>query len=68
MGLETLAQLAIIGAAIAYGSASVFGRRFKSLGISPFQHRRGTGHSSHGYFNTARHLSSSAQSSWPTQA
>ena len=36
MGLETLAQLAIIGAAIAYGSASVFGRRFKSLGISPF--------------------------------
>lgn len=36
MSLETLAQLAIIGAAIAYGSASVFGRRFKSLGVSPF--------------------------------
>ena len=36
MSLNTLAQLAIIGAAIAYGSASVFGRRFKTLGISPF--------------------------------
>jgi drug/metabolite transporter (DMT)-like permease len=36
MSLETLAQLAIIGAAMAYGSASVFSRRFKALGISPF--------------------------------
>ena len=36
MSLQTLAQLAIMGAAISYGCASVFGRRFKALGISPF--------------------------------
>ena len=36
MSLTTLAQLAILGAAISYGCASVFGRRFKSLGVSPF--------------------------------
>jgi len=30
-----LGQLAILGATISYGFASVFGRRFKSLGISP---------------------------------
>ena len=35
MSLQTLAQLAIMGAAISYGCASVFGRRFKALGISP---------------------------------
>ena len=36
MSLTTFAQLAILGAAISYGCASVFGRRFKSLGVSPF--------------------------------
>jgi drug/metabolite transporter (DMT)-like permease len=36
MSVGTLAQLAIIGAAISYGCASVYGRRFKSMGISPF--------------------------------
>ena len=36
MDLKTLAQLAIMGASISYGCASVFGRRFKALGISPF--------------------------------
>ena len=36
MSLTTLAQLAVVGAAVSYGCASVFGRRFKSLGVSPF--------------------------------
>ena len=36
MSIGTLAQLAIIGAAISYGCASVFGRRFKAMGISHF--------------------------------
>ena len=36
MSRTTLAQLAIVGAAVCYGCASVFGRRFKSLGVSPF--------------------------------
>jgi len=36
ISLQTLAQLAIMGAAISYGCASVFGRRFKALGVSPF--------------------------------
>jgi len=36
MSIGTLAQLAIIGAAISYGCASVYGRRFKSMGVSPF--------------------------------
>jgi drug/metabolite transporter (DMT)-like permease len=36
MTIGTVAQLAIIGAAISYGCASVFGRRFKSMGVSPF--------------------------------
>ena len=36
MSIGTLAQLAIIGAAISYGCPSVYGRRFKSMGISPF--------------------------------
>lgn len=34
---DTLAQLAILGAAISYGFAGSFGRRFKTMGISPFQ-------------------------------
>ena len=33
---STLAQLAVIGAAISYGCATVFGRRFKAMGVSPF--------------------------------
>lgn len=36
MAVGTLAQLAIIGAAISYGCASVFGRRFKAMGVTPF--------------------------------
>ena len=35
MGVDTLAQLAIVGAAVSYGLASVFGRRLKGMGISP---------------------------------
>jgi drug/metabolite transporter (DMT)-like permease len=35
LGLNVLAQLACLGAAISYGFASVFGRRFKALAISP---------------------------------
>ncbi len=35
LGADTLAQLAIVGAALSYGLASVFGRRFKGMGISP---------------------------------
>jgi|TARA_B110000259_G_scaffold95351_1_gene110338 drug/metabolite transporter (DMT)-like permease len=37
VGTDTLAQLAILGAAISYGFATSFGRRFKTLGVSPFQ-------------------------------
>ncbi len=36
LGTNTMAQLAVIGAAISYSSATVFGRRFKAMGISPF--------------------------------
>jgi len=36
MTIGTAAQLAIIGAAISYGFASVFGRRFKAMGVTPF--------------------------------
>lgn len=35
LGVDTLAQLAVICAALSYGFASVFGRRFKRMGISP---------------------------------
>jgi len=35
LGTDVLAQLAIVGAAISYGFASVFGRRFKTMGIHP---------------------------------
>ena len=35
LGVDTLAQLAIVGAALSYGLASVFGRRLKGMGISP---------------------------------
>ncbi|MDG1311548.1 MAG: DMT family transporter [Porticoccaceae bacterium] len=36
MDKSTLAQLAVIGAAVSYGCATVFGRRFKAMGVSPF--------------------------------
>jgi len=32
---DTTAQLAVLGAAISYGFATVYGRRFKAMGISP---------------------------------
>ena len=32
---DTTAQLAVVGAAISYGFATVYGRRFKAMGISP---------------------------------
>jgi drug/metabolite transporter (DMT)-like permease len=35
LNANVLAQLAVLGAALSYGFAGVFGRRFKALGISP---------------------------------
>ena len=35
LGTNTMAQLAVIGAAVSYSCATVFGRRFKAMGISP---------------------------------
>ena len=35
LGTHTLAQIAILGAAISYGLAGVYGRRFKKMGINP---------------------------------
>ncbi len=35
LGENLLPQLAILGAAFSYGFASIFGRRFKTLGVSP---------------------------------
>ncbi len=35
LGVDTLAQMAIIGAAISYGFASVFGRRLNRMQVSP---------------------------------
>jgi drug/metabolite transporter (DMT)-like permease len=35
LGADTLAQLACLGAALSYGFAGVYGRRFKRLGIAP---------------------------------
>jgi drug/metabolite transporter (DMT)-like permease len=35
LGGDLLAQLAVIGATISYGFGSVFGRRFKSMGLHP---------------------------------
>ncbi len=35
LGTDVVAQLAILGAALSYAFAGVFGRRFKSMGISP---------------------------------
>lgn len=35
LGADVLAQLAILGAALSYAFAGVFGRRFKAMGLSP---------------------------------
>lgn len=35
VGLNVLAQLAVLGAAISYGFAGIFGRCFKRLGVNP---------------------------------
>ncbi len=35
LGSNVLAQLAVLGAAAAYGISGIYGRRFKSMGISP---------------------------------
>jgi len=37
LGTETLAQLAILGAALFYGLSTTYGRRFRALGLSPLQ-------------------------------
>ncbi len=35
LGIEVLAQLAFLGAALSYAFAGVFGRRFRALGVTP---------------------------------
>ncbi len=35
LGIDVVAQLAVLGAAIAYAFAGVFGRRFRRMGIAP---------------------------------
>ena len=35
LGVDVMAQLAILGAALSYAFAGVFGRRFKAMGINP---------------------------------
>jgi drug/metabolite transporter (DMT)-like permease len=35
LGKDVLAQFAVLGAALAYAFASIFGRRFKRMGVSP---------------------------------
>ena len=35
LGTDVLAQIAILGAAVSYAFAGVFGRRFKAMGINP---------------------------------
>lgn len=35
LGQDVLAQLAILGAALSYGFAAIFGRRFKRMGVAP---------------------------------
>jgi drug/metabolite transporter (DMT)-like permease len=35
LGSNALAQLAVLGAAVSYAFASIFGRRFKAMGIEP---------------------------------
>ena len=35
LGTNTMAQLAVIGATVSYACATVYGRRFKTMGVSP---------------------------------
>ncbi len=35
LGVDVLAQIAVLGAAISYAFAGVFGRRFKAMGVEP---------------------------------
>lgn len=35
LGVGVLAQIAVLGAALSYGFAGIFGRRFKSMGVKP---------------------------------
>ena len=37
LGTETMAQLAILAAAVFYGFSTTYGRRFKAMGLSPLQ-------------------------------
>ena len=37
LGSDTLAQLAVLGATISYGFSTTYGRRFKTIGITPLQ-------------------------------
>ena len=37
LGSDTLAQLAILGATISYGFSTTYGRRFKTMGVTPLQ-------------------------------
>ena len=37
LGSDTLAQLAVLGATISYGFSTTYGRRFKTMGITPLQ-------------------------------
>jgi drug/metabolite transporter (DMT)-like permease len=37
LGANVLAQLAVLGAAVSYAFAGIYGRRFKALGVSPIQ-------------------------------
>jgi drug/metabolite transporter (DMT)-like permease len=37
LGVNVVAQLAILGAAISYSCAGIFGRRFRALGVTPIE-------------------------------
>jgi drug/metabolite transporter (DMT)-like permease len=37
LGSDTLAQLAVLGATISYGFSTTYGRRFKTMGVTPLQ-------------------------------
>ena len=37
LGTETLAQLAVLAAAVFYGFSTTYGRRFQAMGLSPLQ-------------------------------
>jgi drug/metabolite transporter (DMT)-like permease len=44
-GSSALAQTAVLGAAISYAFAGVYGRRFKRMGVNPIHHGSGTSYS-----------------------